>query len=391
MDKGGVIRYLILLLITGLIAFLVIDGWHAFGAAPAGERLKRIQQAPNWRDGKFFNQLPLYNPFWNSPERWFESSDHANPDLPIATYQPDSKDLSEPVSFRVTWLGHSISLIEIDGVRFLTDPVWSERVSPYNWAGPRRWYPPLISIEGLPPIDATLISHDHYDHLDTQTIKDLKDKVALFIVPLGVGAHLELWGIPADRIVELNWWQDIEVGGVTVTATPARHASGRTLVDLDRTLWMGFSLKGDAASLYFSGDTGLFPEMKDIGDRLGPFDVTMIEVGAYGADWPDWHIGPEQAVLAHNWVKGDLLIPVHWALFNLARHGWTEPMERTLVAAEAAGYQVLTPLPGEPVNISQEKPQQRWWPDVPWRQASVDPIVATGPFDRMPLEEENTP
>ena len=145
---------------------------------------------------------------------------------------------------------------------------------------------------------------------------------------------------------------------------------------------MGFALRNDEHSVYFSGDTGLFPELKDIGERLGPFDVTLIEVGAYGADWPDWHIGPEQAVLAHNWVRGEVLLPVHWGLFNLARHSWTAPIERTLLAAAEAGCQVVTPMPGKPVTIDDPIQSEQWWPQVPWQSSRDDPIVATGEFDR---------
>ncbi len=371
-----------LLGLAGFSLFLAIDGWHAFGAAPEGERLKRIQNASNWNDGKFVNGIPLYNPFFEAPERWLDTSEYAEPHEPLAIVQTDPDIFDKPEPLRVTWLGHSIVLIEFEEVRFLTDPVWAERVSPYSWVGPKRWYAPPLSLEDLPDIDAVLISHDHYDHLDTQTIKLLKDRVGVFVLPLGVGAHLEHWGIPSEQIVELNWWESTVIGGVEVTATPARHASGRTLVDLDRTLWLGFALKNDRHSIYFSGDTGLFPEMKEIGDRLGPFDVTMIEVGAYGRDWPDWHIGPEQAVLAHDWVNGELLLPVHWALFNLARHGWTEPVERTLAAAEIAGYPVTTPRPGQPIVIGSSVERSRWWPDLPWRSGDEAPIVATGDFDR---------
>ncbi len=369
-------------LALGFSLFMIADGWVAFGKAAAGDRLQRMQNSPNWRDGTFVNGLALYNPFLDSPERWFDSSDHAKPAREPVSTQAREGAFDKPVPLRITWFGHSIALIELGAVRFLTDPVWSDRVSPFNWLGPRRWYAPPMALDALPAIDAVLISHDHYDHLDTATIQALNGRVGQFVVPLGVGAHLEYWGIPAEQIVELDWWEETSIAGVCVTATPARHASGRVLIDNDRTLWMGFALRSAERSVYFSGDTGLFPELQDIGNRLGPFDATLIEVGAYGVDWPDWHIGPEQAVLAHDWVRGGVLLPVHWGLFDLARHAWTEPIERTLVAAHAAGYRVVTPRPGAPVDFDADLTDEKWWPEVPWQNAAEAPIVATGAFDR---------
>lgn len=363
-----------------IVVFMLADGWYEFGKAPEEKRLERMQLSENWRDGVFVNGIALFNPFLDRPERWLDSSDYAKPQVNVETVQPDPSIYSAEVPFRLTWLGHSIVLIELAGVRFLTDPVWAERVSPYSWIGPKRWYPPPIELSDLPFIDAVLISHDHYDHLDTETIERLRDRVGQFVVPLGVGAHLEYWGIPTDQIVELDWWDEVEIDSVRVTSTPARHASGRVLIDNDKTLWMGFALRNERHAVYFSGDTGLFPELKEIGDRLGPFDATLIEVGAYGADWPDWHIGPEQAVLAHSWVRGKLLVPVHWGMFDLARHGWTEPVERTLVAAKELGCRVVTPRPGEPVTIGLQS--EEWWPEIPWQTAEQAPVRATGDFER---------
>ena len=266
--------------------------------------------------------------------------------------------------------------MEIDGVRVLTDPVWSETAGPAS-VGPRRFYPPPLPLEALPDLDAVVLSHDHYDHLDTPTIIALRERELPFIAPLGVGAHLEAWGVASERIVELDWWEATEIGKLEVTCTPARHASGRGLDDQNRTLWAGYALRGPEHRVYFSGDTGLFPDMKAIGTRLGPFDLTMIEVGAYGQGWPDWHIGPEQAVLAHGWVRGEVLLPIHWGLFNLSAHGWTEPIERVVVAAEQAGATIISPKPGGSVEPERPPTTERWWPALPWRTAEEAPIVST--------------
>jgi L-ascorbate metabolism protein UlaG (beta-lactamase superfamily) len=292
------------------------------------------------------------------------------------TVDPRQFDTPPPGGLRLTWFGHSSVLIEIDGHRVLTDPIWSDRASPLTWLGPKRWYPPALPLAELPRLDAILISHDHYDHLDYRTIVALKDRDTTFIVPLGVGAHLAYWGVPEARIVELDWWESRKVGALEVHATPARHASGRALWDQDATLWAGYALVGPGHRVYYSGDTGLFPAMKDIGERFGPFDLTMIETGQYHRTWPDWHIGPEQAVAAHRIVRGRAMLPVHWALLRLAYHGWTEPIERVLSAAGATGATVITPEPGQSF-VPASPPLGRWWPKLRWVTGAEDPIVST--------------
>jgi L-ascorbate metabolism protein UlaG (beta-lactamase superfamily) len=227
-------------------------------------------------------------------------------------------------------------------------------------------------------VDAVVISHDHYDHLDVPTVKALAARGARWVVPLGVGAHLRAWGVPEARITELDWWEAARVGDLTLTATPARHFSGRGLGDADRTLWAGWAIAGPAHRVFYSGDTALHEEFAEIGRRLGPFDLTMIESGAYDALWADVHLGPEQAVLAHRLVRGDVMLPVHWGLFDLALHGWTEPMERVLVAARRAGVRVASPRPGGMVEPSALGAVERWWPAVPWRTAEEAPAWSSG-------------
>ncbi|MFY1827522.1 MBL fold metallo-hydrolase, partial [Myxococcus fulvus] len=300
---------------------------------------------------------------------------------PLAVEPIDPKRFQTPPAsgLRVTWMGHSSQLVELDGLRILTDPVWSERVSPFTWAGPKRWFQPPIAMKDLPPIDAVVVSHDHYDHLDQPTMVALKEQTkAVFIVPLGVGAHLEYWGVPVDRIVELDWWERTKVGEVDIVATPARHASGRYLFDNDAKLWASYAFVGPTRRAWFSGDTGLFPAMRDIGEKLGPFDVTMIETGQYHRAWPDWHIGPEQAVLAHQMLRGQVMLPIHWALFGLAYHGWTEPAERVRAAATSASVTLLLPRPGQSVEPGAEPVREQWWPTLTWETAAQHPVLSTG-------------
>jgi len=369
-------------LLAGFLAlttFLLVDGWSAFGKAAEGPRLERMQASAQWADGAFENPQPLYNDVLGSFTSFADGSDFASPTTPIPVVHTDPTlfDTPPPTGLRVTWFGHSSLLIEIDGHRILTDPLWGDRASPYTWIGPERWYAPTLPLDRLPEVDAIVLSHDHYDHLDYPTIVALSDRDTTFIAPLGVGAHLAAWGVPENRIVELDWWEKVAVGDLELVCTPSRHASGRHLLDQNHTLWAGWAVIGKNHRAFFSGDTGLFPGMREIGKRLGPFDVAMIEVGAYDAAWPDWHIGPEQAVRADELLGGKVLIPIHWGLFNLAAHGWTEPIERTVAAAEASGVKLAVPRPGESVEPHALPPFERWWPEVPWRTAAEYPIVST--------------
>lgn len=372
-------RWTALLLGVAVVATLA-DAWTALGQRAEGARRERMEHSPQWKDGHFENPQPLINDWWGSITGMFKASPDVGPGKqPPATEAGDHErfETPPPTGLRVTWLGHSTVLLEIDGHRVLMDPVWSDRASPLSWIGPRRWYAPPIPLNELPPIDAVAISHDHYDHLDYATLAAMKDWNTTFLVPLGVGAHLASWGVPEARIVELDWWERAKVGSLEVVCTPSRHASGRTGIDKDATLWGGFAFLGPQHRAFYSGDTGLFPAMKDIGARLGPFDLTMIEVGQYNSAWPDWHIGPEQAVAAHQLLQGRVLLPVHWGLFTLAAHGWTEPIERVLAAAGSSGQAVIVPKPGQSIEPAAPPPLERWWPALPWNTGAQDPIVST--------------
>lgn len=355
-------------------------GWRAFGRRADGARRARLERSPNWKDGHFVNPQPLRNDYWGMLRGLLRASPYTRPTAPVATaaLDPRSFRTPPPTGLRVIWFGHSTMLIEIDGYRVLTDPIWSERASPLSSIGPRRWFPPLVPLGELPWIDAVVISHEHYDHLDYRTLAAMKGWRSTFVVPLGLGSHLEYWGIPSERIVELDWWERLTLRDLQIVCTPARHASGRTqLYDIDGTLWAGFALLGPKHRAYYSGDTGLFPAMREIGSRLGPFDVTMIEAGQYHAAWPDWHIGPEQAVTAHQLVRGRVMMPVHWGLFGLAYHGWTEPAERTIAAAQKLGVQITVPRPGQSIEPEALPQLVRWWPQIPWQNAAQAPIVSS--------------
>jgi L-ascorbate metabolism protein UlaG (beta-lactamase superfamily) len=355
----------------------------AMGGAVEGARLVRVERSPQWRDGRFRNRRPRVDgPAGRMMREFlFGGSSFRTPDAPVPVVARTTADYRTPPAsaLRVTWLGHSTTLIEIDGARVLTDPMWSERASPLTFVGPKRFYPPPLPLAELPTVDAVVISHDHYDHLDMRTVQALAARGARWVVPLGIGAHLRAWGVAERDVTELDWWEAAHVGGLTLTATPSRHFSGRGLGDQDRTLWAGWAIAGATHRVFYSGDTALHDELPEIGRRLGPFDLTMIEVGEYDRLWPDVHLGPEQAVLAHRLLGGGgVMLPVHWALFDLALHGWTEPMERTLAAARAAGVRVATPPPGGMVEPAALGAPVRWWPTVPWVTAAAAPVRSTG-------------
>ena len=257
-------------------------------------------------------------------------------------------------------LGHSTILLSLDQHWWLIDPVFSERASPLQWVGPQRFHATPIDIASLPPITGVVISHDHYDHLDKAAIQQLKAKVAHFIVPLGVDALIEDWGVPAGKIHSLNWWQSIRIGSVQLTAGPAQHFSGRGISDGDKTLWASWAIQGDKENIFYSGDGGYFDGFKLIGEQLGPFDVTFIETGAYNKTWKNVHMLPEQSVQAHVDVQGRYMVPVHNSTFDLSLHAWYEPLQRVEVAAQASGVNLLTPKIGEKVLLSQPA-TQAWW------------------------------
>jgi L-ascorbate metabolism protein UlaG (beta-lactamase superfamily) len=372
-------RWAIAATVVAIGAAIGVMACAPLGARATGERLARMKQSPEWQGGRFENPQPIVNDTLSAVSHLVNTDPNLEPASPPDTIRVEASRFAAPPQsgLRVTWLGHSTILLEIDGHRFLTDPVWSERVGPTAVTGPKRWFAPPLALQDLPPLDGVLISHDHYDHLDYATIVALKDRAALFVAPLGVGAHLERWGVPAAKIVELDWWDTRAFGDLALWATPARHASGRMLfIDDGAKLWTGYAFLGARHRVYYSGDTGLFPGLRTIGERLGPFDLTMIEVGQYDRAWPDWHLGPEQAVEAHRRVRGAVMLPVHWGLFALAAHGWTEPVERALAAGDAAGAVLITPKAGQSVEPTEERPRERWWPEVPWRTSAEDPIVA---------------
>jgi L-ascorbate metabolism protein UlaG (beta-lactamase superfamily) len=293
----------------------------------------------------------------------FEKAER-EPKAPLGPFRADAAALAEPVpadALRVTWLGHSTTLIEIDGRRFLTDPVWSQRVSPSQLMGPKRFFAPPLPLDKLPKLDAVILSHDHYDHLDSAAIRFLGKTGVQFFCPLGVGAHLRRWGVPAANITEHNWWESTALApDFTLVATPARHFSGRSLTRND-TLWASWCLLGPQHKVFFGGDSGPFDDgFRQIGEAYGPFDLVMLEIGASDPEWANIHLGPDAALAAHQLLGAGPLLPLHWGTFNLAFHAWRQPVQRIIEAA-APEVMLLLPAPGQRVDVAAGPLNSQWW------------------------------
>lgn len=286
--------------------------------------------------------------------------------VPVKTIGPLKTDISiyntPAVSgLRITWVGHSSLLIEIDGCTILTDPVWSDRVSFTQLMGPKRFFRPPIALKDLPKIDAIICSHDHYDHLDKATIQFFAGSKIPFYCSLGVGQYLQSWGIGKEFITEMDWGDSAVIGeNCSITATPARHFSGRGITNRNETLWSSFVIKGGKHNIFFGADSGWHPQFAEIGEAYGPFDLTMLEVGAYGKYWPDIHMGPDHASNAHIALKGKLMMPIHWGTFNLALHDWYEPIELLLTYARNKGIDLFVPEPGQPTEVDAAF-NSEWW------------------------------
>jgi len=288
-----------------------------------------------------------------------------NPTAQITIKKFDKDQFNEipEDSIAFVWFGHSTILMKVEGTTILADPVLvGKRASMFRFMGPKRFdYSHHLKVDELPEIDAVILSHDHYDHLDYPTIKALKDRVDKFFLPLGVGAHFERWGVSAEKITELNWWEEVDLGKLRLAFTPTRHFSGRALRDRFHTLWGSWVIMGSTKRLYFSGDSGYFPGFKEIGDKYGPFDLTFMECGAYNEGWSEIHMFPEETAQAHLDLQGKLLLPIHWGKFDLSLHPWKESVNRLAKKAEEENIQLFTPRVGEVVSFSDGSKLEEWW------------------------------
>jgi L-ascorbate metabolism protein UlaG (beta-lactamase superfamily) len=323
------------------------------------------------RDGKrYLNPVPTkvggVSMIFKVGPRFFLGRAARTPQRPLGPFHTDDGVFATaPVNgLRVTWMGHATSLVELDGVRILIDPVWEERAAPTQWFGPKRFFPPPLPLEKVPPVDAILISHDHYDHLGEDTVRRLARTERLaqarWITSSGVGAILSQFGVAPTRWTELNWTEQVEIGPVTISALPARHFSGRSLFNRFETLWSSFALTGPKHRVYYGADSGEWDGFREIGEDYGPFDLTMLEIGASDPLWADIHMGPEGAVRSFRALGGHgLLMPIHWGLFDLALHHWQQPIEQIVAVDD---LKLWSPTPGVPTEVVRgEEVRSDWW------------------------------
>ncbi|MDQ3301462.1 MAG: MBL fold metallo-hydrolase [Myxococcota bacterium] len=350
-----------------------------------GARRERVLASPRFRDGLFRNTARV--PTGPKPgtrlevvREFFVGGQRRRPPAPLRAHDPLAA-WARPAEtgFRATWLGHSTVLLELDGLRVLTDPVWSERISPFGVAAPRRFQPVPIDITALPPLDAIVISHDHFDHLDHGTVLALvASQSAPFVTSLNIGAYLEAWGVPRERIIELDWWEQATLcgGDLVLTATPSQHFSGR-VGKRNFTLWSSFVIQSTNRRVFFSGDTALTPEFTEVGTRFGPFDLVMLEVGGFHPAWDHIHLGPANALAALDLLGGGRFMPVHWGTFNLALHAWDDPPETLLPLAAARGVELLMPRLGQAIEPTRGLAVEPWWRGTPDPQHATSAPRAT--------------
>ncbi len=358
---------ILLLLLAGSITLIACT---TIGSNPKGERQQRIEQSAQYNlDDKQFEN-PIATPL-STGRSWFSitmdfimNGEGRTPDQALPEDAPPLSSLdNKSRDIRFIWFGHSTILLELEGKRILIDPIFSDYASPVPYVI-KRFQPPVFTIDQIKDIDVVIISHDHYDHLDYTTIRELRERDIHFFTPLGVGAHLEYWGINPDNVHELDWWESQSFNGLTLTATPAQHFSGRGLSNGNSTLWASWAIQGSKQSVFFSGDSGYSEHYKQIGETLGPFDLTFLENGAYSVDWKFVHQLPEEAVQAHKDLQGKAMVPVHWGMFTLALHSWHEPIERVSAEADKQDINLLSPKLGQLVStaqLQQGKPDQNWW------------------------------
>jgi L-ascorbate metabolism protein UlaG (beta-lactamase superfamily) len=351
-----------------LAAVMFFRFFPAFGARPSSDTLKMMQSTPNFTGKVFENQIPttmdmnakaiasmLRDFIKGNPRRTPESN------VPVVPFQ-----FGQPLGTnqaRVTWIGHSAFILEIEGKTLLVDPMFGSAPSPFPWFGNKRFSKTLpFDIDNMPEVDAIVFSHDHYDHLDYHSFKRLKNKARRFFVPLGVSGHLIRWGADPSKISEHSWYDEIDFEGLKLACAPARHFSGRSLFDRNATLWCSWAFIGRHNKIFYSGDSGYGPHFKEIGEKYGPFDLTLMECGQYDERWAAIHMLPEETVQAHLDVKGRTLIPVHWAAFTLSFHDWNDPVERAVKAAKSQGASIATPKIGESLTIAEDNySSNTWW------------------------------
>lgn len=367
------------IIIGSILALLVLIGVFfmytspQFGQKASDKKKHNYEKSANYKDGKFMNLGGVkmksfsFSEYIDLTIKFFSSQPNAIPEGTVPVEKVDSVAISnyEYKEPRVIWFGHSALLLQIEGKNILLDPMFGDVPAPHDLLGKPRFNKKLpIAVEKLPQIDAVIISHDHYDHLDYGSIIKLKDKVKAFYTPLGVGNHLESWGVDANKITELDWWGEATYEDLKLICTPSQHFSGRGLTDAASTLWSSWVIQSKRDNVYFSGDSGYASHFKQIGDKFGPFDFAMLECGQYNEMWSEIHMMPSQTVQASIDLQAKIMMPIHWGAFKLALHEWTDPVEKATKRASELEVQITTPKIGEEIIVGEKYPQSRWWEKV---------------------------
>ncbi|MEP6749119.1 MAG: MBL fold metallo-hydrolase [Bacteroidota bacterium] len=340
-------------------------GQKVFGKIPQGDRLKRIENSPNYKNGSFQNTSPTpvmaeESSFWKTLKSYLNKAKDSRPPRPLPFVKTDLKNLENDAPV-IVWFGHSSYLIHINGLNILVDPVFSNHAAPYSFMV--KAYPgaDAYSVNDMPEIDLLVQTHDHYDHLDYESIVALKPKIKKVITALGAGSHFEYWGYDKNIITELDWWESaVPLPGISLTAAPGRHFSGRGLTR-GKTLWASFILKTQTHTIFIGGDSGYDTHFATVGNKYGPFDIAMLECGQYNTHWKYIHMMPEETAQAAIDLKANMLLPVHWAKFTLAFHPWNEPVKRVVKKAAELNQPVTTPMIGELVVLGKSYPDKHWW------------------------------
>lgn len=362
-----ILAVLVLILLVGVWGLVRVG---SFGSRPVASDHERFKVSQNFNPAKkvFFNrQQALMDEMrkkgfsFKLMREWFSARPEGAPSQPLPQVKPNfSEFVLEDGQSKLIWFGHSTFLMKVNGLNILIDPVFGPSAAPYSFMV-KRFQAPVIGMADLPEIDFVVISHDHYDHLDKTSIDFFKNKKTLFITPLGVGVHLKGWGIGPERIVERDWWESYEERGVSFTATPAQHFSGRDGFNNNETLWASWVIKSKESNIFFSGDSGYDIHFKEIGERLGPFDIALMETGQYDSRWRPVHMFPEDAVKAFKELGASAFFPIHWGMFELAFHPWFEPAEKVLKLASSEKFKLITPKMGEVVSVGSSKEYSPWW------------------------------
>ena len=335
------------------------------GKNPSARILEKIKLSSNYKNEGFQNlsETPMMlqdTSYYELIKKTINKNADSKPPSKLPSLKTDLKTLEsyKPV---IVWFGHSSYFIKINNKTFLIDPVFSGNASPFSFMVKAFDGSDVYTVDDFPEIDFLILTHDHYDHLDYKTIKELKGKIKVIFCSLGVSSHLIYWGFDENIITEMDWWQTKELtDDINLTAVPARHFSGRSLKRY-KTLWSSFILKTTSYNLYLGGDSGYDFHFKEIGEKYGPFNIAILESGQYNTAWPLIHMMPEQTVRAAMDLKTKVLLPVHWGKFTLALHPWDEPVQRVLKAAAKVNLKVATPMIGEPVILDEVYPDKEWW------------------------------